>query len=117
MSVEIFRGFDVIDSHARERGKPGTTTIGIVTLLSDRDIRAELDSGRIVLDPYDPSLIQPASVDVCLDRYYRLFDNHKYAVIDPSLEQPELTRYVEAAPGSPSSSTRASSSSPPLMSS
>ena len=116
MSVEIFRGFDVIDSHARERGKPGTTTIGNVTLLSDRDIRAELDSGRIALDPYDPSLIQPASVDVCLDRYFRLFDNHKYAVIDPSLEQPELTRYVEAAPGS-LFSTRASSSSPPLMSS
>ncbi len=81
--------------------RPGTTTIGNVTLLSDRDIRAELDSGRIALDPYDPSLIQPASVDVCLDRYFRLFDNHKYAVIDPSLEQPELTRFVEAAPGEP----------------
>ena len=72
-----------------------------MTLLSDRDIRAELDSGRIALDPYDPSLIQPASVDVCLDRYFRLFDNHKYPVIDPSLEQPELTRFLEAAPGEP----------------
>src|SRR5699024_3131487 len=82
-----------------ERAGGGTATIGYVTLLSDRDIRAELDSGRIGLDPYDPSLIQPASVDVCLDRYFRLFDNHKYPVIDPSLEQPELTRYVEAAPG------------------
>lgn len=84
-----------------ERDEVGTTTIGYVTLLSDRDIRAELDSGRIALDPYDPTLIQPASVDVCLDRYFRLFDNHKYAVIDPSLEQPELTRFVEAAPGEP----------------
>ena len=72
-----------------------------MTLLSDRDIRAELDSGRIALDPYDPSLIQPASVDVCLDRYFRLFDNHKYPVIDPSLDQPELTRFVEAVPGDP----------------
>lgn len=84
-----------------KRGRGETTTIGYVTLLSDRDIRAELDSGRIALDPYDPSLIQPASVDVCLDRYFRLFDNHKYPVIDPSLEQPELTRFVEAAPGEP----------------
>ena len=72
-----------------------------MTLLSDRDIRAELDSGRIALDPYDSSLIQPASVDVCLDRYFRLFDNHKYPVIDPRLEQPELTRFMEAAPGEP----------------
>lgn len=77
------------------------TTIRGVTLLSDRDIRAELESGRIALDPCDLSLIQPASVDVCLDRYFRLFDNHKYAVIDPSLEQPELTRFVEVDPEEP----------------
>ncbi|HZI98769.1 MAG TPA: dCTP deaminase [Actinomycetales bacterium] len=65
-------------------------------LLSDRDIRAELDSGRVVLDPYDPEMVQPSSVDVRLDRYFRLFDNHKYPVIDPAQEQPDLTRLVEA---------------------
>ena len=43
-------------------------------LLSDRDIRAELDSGRVGLDPLDPAMVQPASVDVRLDRYFRLFD-------------------------------------------
>ena len=64
-------------------------------LLSDRDIRAELDSGRIVLDPYEPAMIQPSSIDVRLDRFFRLFDNHKYAHIDPSQDQPELTRLVE----------------------
>ena len=64
-------------------------------LLSDRDIRAELDSGRVVLDPYEPDMIQPSSIDVRLDKYVRLFDNHKYAVIDPSLDQPDLTRLVE----------------------
>ncbi len=64
-------------------------------LLSDRDIRAGLDSGRIVLDPYEPSMIQPSSIDVRLDRYFRLFDNHKYPVIDPAAEQPDLTRLVE----------------------
>ncbi|HWV75731.1 MAG TPA: dCTP deaminase [Isoptericola sp.] len=70
-------------------------------LLSDRDIRAELDAGRVVLDPYDPSMLQPSSIDVRLDRYFRLFDNHKYPFIDPSQEQPELTRLVEVAPDEP----------------
>ena len=70
-------------------------------LLSDRDIRAELDSGRVVLDPYDPAMIQPSSIDIRLDRLFRLFDNHKYAVIDPSLDQPDLTRLVEVEKGEP----------------
>jgi len=64
-------------------------------LLSDRDIRAELDSGRIELNPYEPTMIQPSSIDVRLDRFFRLFDNHKYAVIDPAEDQPDLTRLVE----------------------
>ncbi|NLF04688.1 MAG: dCTP deaminase [Actinomycetales bacterium] len=70
-------------------------------LLSDRDIRAQLDSGRVVLDPYEPGMIQPASIDVRLDRFFRLFDNHKYSVIDPAQEQPELTRLVEVEPDQP----------------
>ena len=64
-------------------------------LLSDRDIRAQLASGRVVLEPSEPSMVQPSSVDVRLDRYFRLFDNHKYSVIDPAQEQPDLTRLVE----------------------
>ena len=70
-------------------------------LLSDRDIRAELDSGRVQLDPLDRSMVQPASVDVRLDRYFRLFDNHRYAHIDPAEPQEELTRLVEVAPDEP----------------
>src|SRR5699024_11805723 len=67
-------------------------------LLSDRDIRASFRTGRIKLDPFDDEMVQPSSVDVRLDRYFRLFDNHKYPVIDPSVPQPELTRLVEVAP-------------------
>ncbi|GAA4402244.1 dCTP deaminase [Ornithinibacter aureus] len=67
-------------------------------LLSDRDIRAEIDNGRVVLDPWDPAMIQPSSIDVRLDKYFRLFDNHKYPVIDPSQDQPDLTRLVEVDP-------------------
>jgi len=64
-------------------------------LLSDRDIRAQVESGRVALEPYDPEMIQPSSIDVRLDRFFRLFDNHKYPVIDPAQDQPDLTRLVE----------------------
>ncbi|NCD17373.1 MAG: dCTP deaminase [Actinobacteria bacterium] len=70
-------------------------------LLSDRDIRAQVESGRVVLDPWDPAMVQPSSVDVRLDRYFRLFDNHKYAVIDPAADQSDLTRLVAVGPDQP----------------
>ena len=63
-------------------------------LLSDRDIKSEIDKGRVVLEPYDVNMIQPSSVDVRLDRLFRTFENHKYAHIDPAENQPELTREV-----------------------
>jgi dCTP deaminase len=64
-------------------------------LLSDRDIKAELDSGQIALDPYAPEMLQPASIDVRLDRLFRVFENHRYPHIDPAEDQFELTRLVE----------------------
>ncbi|MDJ0339769.1 dCTP deaminase [Cryobacterium sp. PH31-O1] len=70
-------------------------------LLSDRDIKAELDAGRIGLEPLDPAMIQPSSIDVRLDGLFRLFDNHKYAYIDPAEDQPELTHLIETKPDEP----------------
>jgi dCTP deaminase len=70
-------------------------------LLSDRDIREQLESGRVGLDPLDLGMIQPSSIDVRLDKYFRLFDNHKYPFIDPREDQPELTRLVEIQDGEP----------------
>jgi dCTP deaminase len=67
-------------------------------LLSDRDIRTEIEAGRVRLDPWDPTMIQPSSIDVRLDKFFRLFDNHKYRVIDPSQDQADLTRLVEVDP-------------------
>ncbi|MDF2710699.1 MAG: dCTP deaminase [Nonomuraea muscovyensis] len=64
-------------------------------LLSDRDILAEIDSGRLALDPFDREMLQPSSIDVRLDRYFRVFENHRYPHIDPAVEQPDLTRMVE----------------------
>ena len=64
-------------------------------LLSDKDIRAQIEAGRIGLDPLSMELIQPSSMDVRLDRFFRLFDNHKYPFIDPREQQDDLTRFVE----------------------
>ena len=66
-------------------------------LMSDRDIRAAIEAGHIGLEPLDMGLLQPSSFDVRLDRFFRLFDNHKYAYIDPAEEMSELTRFVEVA--------------------
>jgi dCTP deaminase len=63
-------------------------------LLSDKDIRAEIGVGRVVLDPFDDEMVQPSSVDVRLDRFFRVFENHRYPFIDPAEEQAELTREV-----------------------
>ncbi|MDN6350857.1 MAG: dCTP deaminase, partial [Yaniella sp.] len=70
-------------------------------LLSDRDIKKSLESGRIGLDPLDIAMVQPASVDVRLDRFFRLFDNHNYPFIDPSQDQTGLTRMVDVDPDQP----------------
>jgi dCTP deaminase len=70
-------------------------------LLSDRDIRGEIDVGRVVLEPYEPGMVQPSSVDVRLDRYFRVFENHRYPHIDPATEQPDLTRLVETSGDDP----------------
>ncbi|MDX2645644.1 dCTP deaminase [Streptomyces sp. NPDC001902] len=64
-------------------------------LLSDKDIRTEIDNGRVGIDPYEPSMVQPSSIDVRLDRFFRVFENHRYPHIDPAVEQPDLTRLVE----------------------
>ena len=63
-------------------------------LLSDRDIALEVKAGRVKVEPFTDAMIQPSSVDVRLDRFFRVFENHKYSVIDPSIEQSDLTREV-----------------------
>lgn len=64
-------------------------------LLSDRDLRKSLEAGRLGVDPFDPAMVQPSSIDVRLDRFFRVFDNTKYTHIDPTLQQDELTSLVE----------------------
>ena len=60
-------------------------------VLADGDIRAALLEGRIRIDPFDPDCLQPSSVDLHLDREFRVFHSHRYPLIDPRAEQPDLT--------------------------
>ena len=64
-------------------------------VLSDRTIRRLLEEGRIEIDPYDPALLQPSSVDVRVDRYFRVFHNARYPYIDVRKPQDDLTEAVE----------------------
>ncbi|WP_203336474.1 dCTP deaminase [Nocardioides limicola] len=64
-------------------------------LLSDHDIMAEIKAGRVTLDPFAEEMVQPSSIDVRLDRFFRVFENHRYPHIDPAEDQPDLTREVE----------------------
>jgi dCTP deaminase len=64
-------------------------------VLSDRTIRAEIEEGRIVIDPFDSSLIQPSSIDVRVDSRFRVFHNARYPYIDVRQPMEELTELVE----------------------
>jgi dCTP deaminase len=64
-------------------------------VLSDKSIRELLENGRIEIDPYDPALLQPSSVDVRVDRFFRVFRNSRYPYIDVKQEQEDLTEMVE----------------------
>jgi dCTP deaminase len=65
-----------------------------MSVLSDRDIRAALETGRVRISPYDPSDLQPSSVDLHLDRSFRVFRNNRHPYIDPRQPQPDLTELV-----------------------
>jgi len=64
-------------------------------LLPDRDLKAAIGQGRMGLSPYDEAMVQPSSIDVRLDRYFRVFANHRYTHIDPAVAQEDLTEQVE----------------------
>jgi len=70
-------------------------------ILSDVDIRKELASGRIRIDPLDETCIQPSSVDLHVDAQFRVFANSRYPYIDVRQPMPDLTELVEVADGEP----------------
>lgn len=72
-----------------------------MSVLSDRDIRAEIEAGRVRIDPYDASDLQPSSVDLHLDRSFRVFRNNRYAFIDVRAPQPDLTEMLKVTDDEP----------------
>jgi dCTP deaminase len=79
-----------------ERGPPGAAfRLRRGMVLSDRSIRAEIEAGRVVIDPYDADLVQPSSIDVRVDRRFRVFQNSRYPYIDVRQAMEDLTELVE----------------------
>ena len=70
-------------------------------IFSDRTIKEALADGRISIEPFDPSMVQPSSIDLRVDRYFRVFQNHKYPHIDPRTRQEDLTTIVEVSGDEP----------------
>src|SRR4029453_18635557 len=70
-------------------------------ILSDRDIREQIGSGRITIDPFDPTCVQPSSVDLHVDDQFRVFANSRYPFIDVREEMPDLTELVQAKQDEP----------------
>ena len=66
-------------------------------ILSDRTIKEEVSAGRIIIEPFDPSAVQPSSVDLRLDHRFVVFRNHTFSHIDVKANLEELTDTVEAS--------------------
>jgi dCTP deaminase len=70
-------------------------------ILSDRDIRKQIDSGRLVIEPFDPDLVQPSSVDLRVDDEFRVFANTRYPYIDVRNPMEDLTEVVKVKADEP----------------
>ena len=68
-------------------------------ILSDRDLRAEINNGRIIIEPFDETCVQPSSIDVKVSNLFRVFRNHTAAVLDVKKDLTDLTELVEVAEG------------------
>ena len=85
-----------LQSDQHERSPDGPVASESV-ILSDASIRKELADGRIVIDPLDDRDVQPSSVDLRVDRFFRVFRNDTTPYIDPKRNQEDLTELVEVA--------------------
>jgi dCTP deaminase len=72
-----------------------------VSVLSDRDIAIALAGGRVKVEPYDEDDLQPSSIDLHLDRSFRVFRNNRYAFIDVRAPQTDLTELLTVTDDEP----------------
>jgi len=70
-------------------------------VLSDRSIKEQLATGRLVIDPWDPELLQPSSVDVRVAAQFRVFRNSRQPYIDVRQPAEDLTELVEISGDEP----------------
>jgi dCTP deaminase len=70
-------------------------------IFSDRTIIEAIETGRVSIEPFDRALVQPSSVDVRCDFHFRVFENHRYPLIDPKAVQSDLTTEIEASSDHP----------------
>ena len=68
-------------------------------ILSDKDVKAQIEAGRIILEPFDAACVQPSSVDVKISNLFRVFRNHTAGVIDVKKDMTDLTELVEIPMG------------------
>ncbi len=72
-----------------------------MSVLSDRTISQEIADGRLRIEPFEPSHVQPSSVDLRLGRHFRVFEHSRYTHIDVRAPQPDLTQSVTVAEDEP----------------
>jgi dCTP deaminase len=77
--------------NVREKAEPNPM------ILSDRSLHEEIAAGRIVVEPFEPANVQPSSIDIRIDRYFRVFRNHTTGIIDVKENQEDLTELIEIA--------------------
>ena len=86
-------------NHWRGRTSPGRARFSeyrdFLMVLSDRSIKKALEEGRLVIEPLGEDCVQPSSVDVHVDRYFRVFRNHTERVIDVRESQEDLTELID----------------------
>ncbi len=70
-------------------------------IFSDRTIRDAIETGRILIDPFEPTYVQPSSVDLRCANGFRVFVNHRYSEIDPRSPQTDLTQLIEVVDDEP----------------
>src|SRR6266511_2427897 len=96
--TDAVHSLDTAAAHPRAAGSEAACSLARV-ILSDRSIREELERGGIVIDPFDREAIQPSSVDLRVDRFFRVFRNDTTPYIDPKEAQEDLTELVEVNDG------------------
>lgn len=70
-------------------------------IFSDRTIKEAISGGRILINPYEEAMVQPSSLDIRCAETFRVFENHRYALIDPKAPQPDMTTAVDATEEEP----------------